>query len=157
MSREMDARDAITGSLGECYITLEGRRYNFAQVVKVEATMEKTKTEVPILGKTGRGNKSTGWKGTGNCEIHYNTSEIRDLAIRYAKTGQDFYFDLQITNEDPTSTVGRQTVILKDCNADKIILAKIAAEDEYLSEEIEFTFEDVEMPEKFKMLDQMNV
>ena len=157
MSNQMDARDAITGSLGECYITIEGKRYNFAQVINVEAFLEKTKTEVPIFGKTGRGNKATGWKGSGSCEMHYNTSIIRELAVRYAKTGKDFYFDLQITNEDPTSSLGRQTVILKDCNSDKITLAKIAVEDDYLKEDMDFTFEDVEMPEQFTILKEMNV
>lgn len=153
----MDAKDAITGSLGECFITIEGKRYNFAQAINIEAIMEKTKTEVPILGKSGRGNKSTGWKGTGSLEMHYNTSVIRELAFRYAKTGENFYFDLQVTNEDPTSRIGRQTVILKDCNSDKIILAKIAVEDDYLKEEMDFTFDDYEMPETFSILKEMNV
>lgn len=40
------------------------------------------------------------------------------------------YFDIQITNEDPTNGVGRQTVILKDCNLDGGILAKFDADAE---------------------------
>ena len=62
------------------------------------------------------------------------------------------YFDIQITNEDPVSSVGRQTVILKDCNLDGGVLAKFSAEDEYLEEELRFTFEDFEMPETFAPL-----
>ena len=79
----------------------------------LEARFEKKKTEVPILGKTGRGNKSTGWSGTGSATFHYNTSIFRELMARYKNTGEDIYFDIQVTNEDPTSSVGRQTVILK--------------------------------------------
>ncbi len=74
---------------------------------------------------------------------------------RFKETGEDIYFDMQITNEDPTSSVGRQTVILKDCNIDRGILAKFDANAEYLDEEIEFTFEDFEIPEKFKLLSGM--
>ena len=62
------------------------------------------------------------------------------------------YFDIQVTNEDPTSSVGRQTVILKDCNIDGGILTKFDADAEYLDEDMDFTFEDFEMPEAFTLL-----
>jgi hypothetical protein len=57
-----------------------------------------------------------------------------------------------VTNEDPTSGVGRQTVILKGCNLDGGTLTKFDADAEYLDESIDFTFEDFEIPEKFNVL-----
>ena len=153
----MEARDAISGSLAECFITIEGNRYNFMQALNLEASIEKTKTEVPILGKTGKGNKATGWRGSGSATFHYNTSIFRELLYRYAKTGQDFYFDIQVTNEDPTSQVGRQTVILKNCNIDGGLLAKFDADADYIEEDFDFTFEDFEIPEKFSLLPGMQV
>ncbi len=151
----MNAKDAVSASLAECYITIDGNRYNFMQAIDLEAKFEKQKTEVPILGKPGRGNKSTGWKGTGTATFHYNTSIFRELLYRYKNTGEDIYFDIQVTNEDPTSSVGRQTVILKDCNIDGGILTKFDADAEYLDETLDFTFEDFEIPEKFNMLPGM--
>ena len=151
----MNAKDSISASLAECFVTIEGNRYNFMQALNLEAKFEKTKTEVPILGKTGKGNKATGWKGTGSATFHYNTSIFRVLLERYKKTGEDVYFDMQVTNEDPTSSVGRQTVILKDCNIDGGILAKFDADGEYLDEDMDFTLEDFEIPEKFKLLNGM--
>lgn len=155
MAQIMHAKDSISGSLAECFITIEGKRYNFMQAINIVAEIEKTKTEVPILGKTGKGNKSTGWKGTGSATFHYNTSIFRELLYRYAKTGEDFYFDMQVTNEDPTSSIGRQTVILKDCNIDGGILTKLDVDAEYLDEDFDFTFEDFEIPEKFNLLEGM--
>ncbi|HQD37047.1 MAG TPA: phage tail tube protein [Thermodesulfovibrio thiophilus] len=151
----MKAKDAVSASLAECFVTIDGNRYNFMQAIDLEATFEKQKTEVPILGKTGRGNKSTGWRGTGTATFHYNTSIFRELLYRYKKTGEDIYFDIQVTNEDPTSSVGRQTVILKDCNIDGGILAKFDADADYLDETLDFTFEDFEIPKKFNMLPGM--
>lgn len=148
----MNAKDAVSASLAECFITLDGNRYNFMQAINLEATFEKTKAEVPILGKPGKGNKSTGWKGTGNATFHYNTSLFRELLYRYKNTGEDIYFDIQVTNQDPTSAVGRQTVILKGCNIDGGILTKFDADAEYLDDNIDFTFEDFEIPEKFNLL-----
>ena len=157
MSRRqtMNARDSISAAEAECYVTIGNDRIYLMQVINLEASVEKTKTEVPIMGRTGKGNKATGWKGTGSATIHYNTSVFRKLLYQYKETGEDIYFDIQITNEDPTSHVGRQTVILKDCNLDGVIIAKMDADAEYLDEEFDFTFEDWEMPEEFAMLEGM--
>ena len=153
--QSMNAKDAVSASLAECFVTIEGNRYNFMQAINLEASIEKTKSEIPILGRTGKGNKTTGWKGSGSATFHYNTSIFREQLYRYKETGQDVYFDIQITNEDPTSSVGRQPIILKDCNVDGGILAKFDADAEYLDEDLDFTFEDWEMPEQFSHLQGM--
>lgn len=155
MSQTMHAKDTVSASLAECYVTIDGNRYNFMQAINLEAKYSKNKSKVPILGRTGKGNKSTGWEGSGSATFHYNTSIFRELFIRFKETGEDIYFDMQITNEDPTSSVGRQTIILKDCNLDGGTLAKFDADAEYLDEDVDFTFEDVEMPEKFNLLTGM--
>lgn len=151
----MKGKDAISAKLAECFITIEGNRYNFMQMINFEAKFEKNKTEVPILGKTGVGNKATGWKGSGSATAHYNQSVLRTLLQRYKDTGEDIYFEIQVTNDDPTSAAGRQTIVFLDCNIDGGILAKFDADGEYLDEDIEFTFEDFKMPETFKLLDGM--
>lgn len=155
MNNIMNAKDTVSASLAECFATIDGKRYNLMQAINLEAKFEKTKSEVPILGKTGKGNKTTGWKGTGSATFHYNTSIFRELLQQYKETGKDTYFDIQITNEDPTSQVGRQTVILKECNIDGGILAKFDADAEYLDEDMDFTFEDFEIPETFSLLNGM--
>lgn len=155
MSTVMKAKDAVYASLAQCFITIEGNRYLFMQAIDLEAKMDKTKTKVPILGKTGKGNKASGWEGTGSATFHYNTSIIREMLKKYKDTGEDIYFDIQISNEDPTSAVGRQTIILRDCNVDGGILAKFDANGEYLDEDMDFTFEDWEMPETFQLLEGM--
>ena len=151
----MKGKDTLQAALAECLITIGENRYNFMQAINLEANFEKNKSEVPILGKTGKGNKATGWKGTGSCTAHYNTSIIRQMMLQYKETGEDVYFDMQITNEDPTSAAGRQTVILIDCNIDGGILAKFDADAEYLDEDFDFKFEDFSMPETFNLLDGM--
>jgi len=148
----MNGKDAISATMAECFVTVEGNRFNFMQAINLEAKIEKTKSEVPILGKMGRGHKATGWNGKGNATFHYVTSVFRELMYRFKTTGEDIYFDIQITNEDPTSAVGRQTVILKDCNVDSSILAKFDADGEWLDEDLDFTFEDFEIPETFTPL-----
>ena len=151
----MLSKDAISAKKAECFITIEGNRYNFMSAISVEAKMEKTKAEIPILGRMNKGHKAVGANGTGSATFHYNTSIFRELMKRYQDTGEDVYFDMQITNEDPTSNVGRQTIILRDCNIDSMVIAKFDADGEYLDEEMEFTYESFEMPEAFQKLSGM--
>ena len=95
------------------------------------------------------GHKSCGMEGTFSGTAHYNQSVLRQALLDYKNTGEDVYFEMQITNDDPTSAAGRQSVILYDCNTDGGVLAKFDADGEYLDEEIEGTFEDFSIPETF--------
>ena len=149
----MKAKDTLFAGLAECYVTIGTRRYNFMQAINMEVNFKKKKTKVPILGKTGKGNKASGWEGTGKATFHYNTSVFRQMMLQYKDTGEDIYFEIQISNEDKSSAVGRQTIILIDCHIDGGILAKFDADGEYLDESMDFTFEDFKMPESFKDLE----
>ena len=160
MSTTMKAKDTISATLAECYIEFKNKngkkeRYNFMQAINLEAKFEKTKSEVPILGKTGKGNKATGWKGTGSATFHYNTSIFRELMKKFSDTGEDIYFDIYVTNSDPTSDAGKQEIVLIDCNIDGGILAKFDADAEYLDEEMDFTFENFEIKSSFDILPEM--
>lgn len=148
----MLSEDTISAALAECFITIGENRYNFMQAINLEAKFEKTKSKIPILGKTGKGNKSTGWEGSGSATFHYNTSIFRKMMLDYKNTGKDVYFDIQIINDDPSSHAGKQEIMLLGCNIDGGVLAKFDADGEYLDEDMDFTFEDFTMPTEFTEL-----
>lgn len=151
----MRSRDVLSARLAECYVTINDNRYNFMQAINFEAKFEKIKNEVPILGKIGSGNRSTGWKGTGKATFYFNTSIFRETFRSFKNTGEDLYFDIQVTNEDPTSLAGRQTIVFVDCNIDTGVLAKFDASGTYLEEDMTFTFEDFKISESFDLLTSM--
>lgn len=148
----MDANDAVFGGLAECYITIEGRRYNFMSLTDFESKWEVNVADVPILGKVGMGHKAAGGKGTWSGTAHYNQSHFRVMADTYQKTGAMPYFEIQVSNEDPTSRVGRQTIIHRGCLCDSFTLAKFQAGEEILDEDLSGTFESWDMPETFNEL-----
>lgn len=152
---KLNAKDTVSARLAECYVTIDGDRYNFMQAINLEAKAEKNKIEVPILGKIAKGNKSGSLKYTGKAKFHYNTSIFNRVIEHYKDTGEDLYFDMQIINEDPTSAAGKQEIMLYDCNLDGVTLAAFDADGDYLSDEVNFTFEDWDMPAEFTSLDGM--
>ena len=156
MAQTMHARNAVSAKMAECFITVKGNRYNFMSAIDVSVSFEKNKTEIPILGRMNRGHKATGSTIKGSAKFHLNTSIWRELAYEFQETGEDVYFDMQLTNEDPTTDIGRQTIILFDCNWDSMTLAAFDADsDDVLTEEIDFTVERFELAEKFSQMDGM--
>lgn len=156
MAQTMLAKNAPSSKMAECYITIDGERYNFMSAINVEVNFEKSKTEIPILGRMNRGNKAVGSKISGSGEFHKNTSIWNRIAYKFQETGEDLYFEMQITNEDPTTEIGRQTIILYDCNFDSVTLAAFDADsDDVLTESLDFTAERFEMPEEYTMMDGM--
>lgn len=152
----MRAQDAISAKLAQCYVKVDGKRYNFMSMTKFEAKFKKNKKKVAILGKTGSGNKAVGWEGTFTATMHYNTSVFREVMKQFKDTGGDAYFEIEVTNYDPMSAAGAQIVNFTGCNIDEGILAKFdATSEEPLSEDISGTFEDFMISRSFKTLKGM--
>jgi hypothetical protein len=150
MNAMMTANDAVFGGLAECYITIEGRRYNFMSLTEFESKWEVNIADVPIMGRVGMGHKAAGGSGTWSGKAHYNQSYLRRMADTYQKTGVMPYFEIQLSNEDPSSVVGRQTIIHRGCLCDSFILAKMLSGEDVLEEDLSGTFESWDMPEQFK-------
>lgn len=141
--------DTISGQEGKATATINGSVQDLFFLKTIEATFEKTKAEVKAIGKRGVQQKGTGWAGTGSMTLYYMTTVFRKMALSYAKTGKDMYFNITVVNDDPTSTVGKQTVVLYNCNIDSVLLAKLDTESDVLDEDIDFTFDDFDILDEF--------
>jgi hypothetical protein len=147
-----NVKDVVNGGEGTAFATINGNIENLAYIKKVEAKVEKNKEDVLVLGRRGTGSKAKGWKGSGTLTIYYVTSIFRQLMNTYNKTGKDTYFDIQVTNEDKGSATGKQTVVLKNCNIDSVILTKMDLEATAMDDEVSFTFDDYEILDSFTEL-----
>ncbi|XID92482.1 phage tail tube protein [Paenibacillaceae bacterium WGS1546] len=145
----LQAVDTISGQEGRAYATINGQVEEMFYIKSLEAKVEKEKAEVKTLGRRGTQHKSIGWSGSGSMTIYYVTSVFRQLMLDYMKSGRDTYFSVVVVNEDPASSIGKQTVTLKRVNLNSVVMAKLDAESEGLDEEIEFTFEDVDIQDSF--------
>lgn len=146
----MKAADAISGKEGTLYATIDGEVIPVAECKSFTAKIAKNKAEFKALGYRGTQHKATGWSGTGTLTLYYATSRFAKMMVDYAKNGVDQYFKLQATNEDPTSGIGRQTVTLIDVNIDDVEISKLDTDANFLDQQLNFTFSDVDMPDEFK-------
>ena len=145
----MLASDTITGTEGSVTMQIADETVVAAYVKTLEATVEKNKSEVKVLGFRGVQHKAGGWSGSGSMTIYYVTSLFREMFETYASAGTDTYFDITVVNEDAASSIGKQTVVLKRCNLDSAQIAKIDIDASELDEDLDFTFEDFEITDSF--------
>ncbi|WP_010279843.1 phage tail tube protein [Paenibacillus senegalensis] len=143
------ARDTISGQEGRAYATINGNIEEMFYIKTLEATVEKEKAEIKTLGRRGTQHKAIGWSGTGSMTIYYVTSRFRQMMYEYMRNGVDTYFDIKIINQDPASSIGTQEVVLKDVNLNSVVMASLDTESEALEEEVEFTFENIEISRSF--------
>lgn len=149
MAKFLRAGDTISGQEGTAQAIINGQVENLFMIKSLEATVEKNKEEVKTLGHRGTQSKAAGWSGTGSMTIYYVTSLFRRIMLDYIKKGKDLYFDIIVTNDDPTSTIGRQTVALHGCNLDSVLVAKLDSDATAMEEDMSFTFDDVDLMEEF--------
>lgn len=150
MQQTLKAWDTINGALASVYIVKNGQRTLAMNVKDLEAKVSKNKREIKVLGNAGSKHKSAGWSGTGTLTMYYGTSALREAMLDYMETGKDTYFEIIVTNSDPSSDIGEQTVQLTGVNFDDTILAKVDINSTELDESLTFTFQGANMLNKFK-------
>ena len=86
---------------------------------------------------------------TGSMTLYYGTPEFKQLVQNYVKTGELPYFTMQITNDDPASSVGVQTVAIYNVKLTSGVLAILDAESDVLTEDVSFSFTSFELLSEF--------
>mgnify|MGYP002512499096 CR=1 FL=1 len=148
-------RDALNGKSGSGFMTINGENHEMFGMKKFQSDAEFQESDFKVVGTTLVQKKTTGVSLTGSMTIYYGTPYFLRLLQEYLKTGKLPYFTLQITNDDPSTTVGTQTVVLYDVKLQKIPVAILDAEAEYLEMEVSFSYRTLEVLDWFKDPEQL--
>lgn len=142
-------RDALNGKQGKAFLSLNGENHDLFSIKKFQADVEYQKADFKVVGTTTVQQKTTGAKKTGTMTIYYGTPLFIKMAQEYEKNGKVIYFNIQVENEDPATSVGRQTVVYYNCSLDKIPLSMLDADSDFLEEEVGFSFTSFEVLDHF--------
>lgn len=144
--KTLNAPDTISGKEGRAYAKINGNNEELFFAKTIEASVEKSKSEVKSIGKRMVGHKTIGGNGTGSMTLYYMTPLFRQLLLEWKRTGRDIYFDMVVENDDPSSAAEKQVVLLMGVNLDTVTLAKLDGDsDDPLDEDSDFTFEDFDI------------
>lgn len=151
--RKFKSTEAISGKEGTAYAKINGNNEELFFAKTIEASVEKAKSEIKAIGRRMTGHKTTGMSGSGSMTLYYLTPLFRQMVKQYKDTGVDIYFDLVVENNDPSSSAGKQTTLLMDCNLDSVLLTKLDGDsDDPLEEDADFTFEDYDILQEFNKI-----
>ena len=141
MGKYLLAKDTVNGAEGKVFVTRNGKQIEVAGMMNITTYAEIQGKEMRVVGTRTIQNKATGAKQTGKGNIYYGTSLWTDMVLEYINTGNMPQFDLQVTNDDPSSSVGSQSIAYYGCElTGSIPLSILDSEEAMLNYEFNFTY-----------------
>ena len=138
-------RDALNGKSGSGFMTINGENHEMFGMKKFQSDAEFQESDFKVVGTTLVQKKTTGVSLTGSMTIYYGSPYFLRLLQDYLKNGKLPYFSLQITNDDPSTSVGTQTVVLYNVKLQKLPVAMLDADAEFLEMEVAFSYTGLEV------------
>ena len=146
----LNPQDVPSTKLAEIFATIKGKRLSLLNGKDFEANARVETADVPILGKIVKGKKATGMEISLKMTIYKCSEAFDELIEEFKNTGALPTFDIQTTNHDPATSIGRSTKIYNDCVIDgDVLLSMFDADGEFIEQEIECFAMDYSRPEKY--------
>ena len=149
----MLAKDALNGKQGKAFITLHkdtgDEIHELFSAKKVQTKVDYQKADFKVIGTTTIQKKTTGASKTGTMTIYLGTPLFTEMAREYEANGKVLYFDMQVTNEDASTSIGKQTIAYYDCSLDSIPLSILDADADFLEQEVGFSYTTFEVLDSF--------
>lgn len=124
------ARDTVNGAEGKVFITVDGRNIEIAGMRNITTNAEIQSNDMRVIGTRKIQNKNNGAKQTGTGNIYYGSNIFSDMVLQYINTGVMPEFDIQITNDDPGTSIGQQTMAYYGCTLTGTIPLSILNDEE---------------------------
>lgn len=153
------ARDTVNGAEGTIFVTRYGQNVEVVGFKNIQTTVGLQSSDMRTIGTRSIQDKPNGAKQTGKGNIYYGSNGsnmFRDMVLNYIQNGVTEYFDIQINNTDPTTSVGNQIAAYYGCHlTGDIPLSILDDEQAMLSYDFNFVYTRVGMIQKFN--DPVNV
>lgn len=148
-------QDSINGKSGKAFAIIDGVVEEIFGLKKFESNAEFQLADFTVVGTNVTQKKVKGVTMTGSATIYYGTPIFLEMLQNYLKTGVLPYFTFQITNDDQSTSVGKQVVALYNVKLDKVPIALLDDSADFLTAEITFSFTGMEVLEGFHKPSQL--
>ncbi len=147
----MATNDAPVAKYAEVFVTLDGKRYAMLMCKNFEGKASISSQDVPRMGSIIMGKKPTTVELSFSMTIYKCTEIFDDVLDAFINTGVMPTMDIQISNEDPATSMGRTAKVYNDCVLDGDVLLSLAgSEDDFIEQEISGFAGGYTRPEKYK-------
>lgn len=144
------AKDTVNGAEGSVVVTRNGRNYVIAGMRNIRPTGNIQSEKMRVIGTRKIQDKPNGVELTGAGNIYYGFDLFREMALNYIHTGVMEEFDIQITNNDPTTSLGTQVMAYYGCHlTGEIPLSILNSDETMMNYDFNFAYTDVQMLQGF--------
>lgn len=139
------AKDTVNGAEGSVAITQNGQNTVVASMKNIQTNAEIQSSDMRVVGTRTIQDKPNGVKQTGTGNIYYGSNIWTDMVLQYIQTGVMPQFDIQITNNDPTTSVGTQVMAYYGCHLTGTIpLSILNSEEAMMNYDFNFVYTSVQ-------------
>ena len=144
------AKDTLNGAEGTIVIERDGKNIVVGNMKNIRTEAEIQSNDMKVVGTRKIQAKNTGVKQTGKGNIYYGSNILVDMILECINTGVMPEFNLQITNNDPTTGVGSQVMAYYGCTLTGTIpLSILDSEETMLNHDFSFTYTNVQRLQAF--------
>lgn len=147
------AQDTLNGAEGKITITRNGRILEVCGMRNIKALAGIQTADMRTIGTRKIQAKANGVKQTGSGNVYFGSNGsnlFTDMVLNYIENGVQDMFDITITNEDPTSSVGAQVMGYYGCVlTGDIPLSILDDEEAMLNYDFNFSYTSVKRLEAF--------
>lgn len=144
------AKDTVNGAEGSIVITRDGKNYEVAGMKNIKTAANIQSQDMRVIGTRKIQAKPNGAKLIGTGKIYYGSNIFTDMVLEYIQTGRMEQFDIQITNSDPTTSIGEQAMAYYGCTlTGDIPLSILDDQESMLNYDFTFTYTDVARLQSF--------
>ena len=145
------AKDTVNGAEGKIFVTIDGKNMEVACMRNITTNAEIQSNDMRVIGTRTIQNKNNGAKLTGTGNIYYGTNLFTDMVLQYIQTGVMPEFDIQITNNDPATSIGTQSMAYYGCTLTGTIPLSILNDEEaMLNYDFNFAYNRVARLQSFR-------
>ena len=109
------AQDTLNGAEGSIVITVNGQNTVIAGMRNIQTVADIQSEDMRTIGTRKIQQKPNGANLTGTGNIYYGSNIFTDIVLDYINNGKVTQFDIQITNNDPSTSVGSQVMAYYGC------------------------------------------
>lgn len=152
----MNSNDAPSAKLATCFVTIGSNRYAMMMAKNFSATASVETSEVPILGRMIKGVKPTGLTVKISMTIYKCTDVFDEVIEKFKNTGVLPTFDVQVTSEDPATSIGSSSKVYNNVVIDgDVLLSMFDADGEFVEQDIEGYAQDFATAKRYTNPDYM--
>lgn len=137
----LHANDTVNGAEGSIFVTRDGKNIEIAGMRNIRTDAELQSSDMRVIGTRTVQDKPNGVKLTGTGNIYYGDNVFTDMVLEYINTGHMPEFSIQITNSDPSTSIGSQVMAYYGCHLTGTIPLSILDDEEaMLNYDFNFTY-----------------